>query len=616
RPPAPAPPPPPPAADRPPADLYGGDPVVPDGAPATLQEALAAAARLTPDHGTTYIRQGRPDSVQPYPELLAEAERVLTGLRAEGLRPGDAALFVFADNRAYITAFWGCVLGGFLPTPVAVASTYHKENEPNRKLHNAWELLGRPVIVTDAGTADALAGVRDLWDEPGVRILTADDLLRNEPDHDWFPATPDSPVLNLLTSGSTGVPKCVRHTNASIAARSLAVAERCGLTEADVSLIWMPFDHVTVAMYNVRDVFVRCRHVNARTEHLLADPLLWLEWMDAYRVTNTWAPNFAFALVNEQAAELRGRSFDLSSVREMVNAGEPVVAATSHRFLELLAPHGLRADAMTPCWGMSETCSGVTYTRQSRDDRTAGTVAIDPASLGADVRYLDPDDEHAVVLSTVGGPIPGVRLRVVGDDGEVLPEGRVGELRITGATMMSGYHANPEANREAYAEDGWFRTGDLAFVRDGEVVIAGRRKDQIIVRGINYLAHEIESVVARVDGVRVTFVAAVGLREPGAGSDRLVVFYVPETDDPAALARIAVDVRAVLGREAGLAADLLVPVTEAEFPKTGSGKIQRSALADRLRAGDFADRGTGAAEPPAGSGLVRRLWTPLPETAD
>src|SRR5262249_50095051 len=156
-----------------------------------------------------------------------------------------------------------------------------------------------------------------------------------------------------------------------------------------------------------------------------------------------------------------------------------VIAATSHRFLELLAPHGLRADAMRPAWGMSETCSGVTYTRQSRDDRTAGTVAIDPASLGGRLRYLPPADEKAVVLSTVGGPIPGVRVRVVGEDGSVLPEGRVGELRITGSTMMRGYFGNDEANREAYDEHGWFRTGDLAFVRDGEVVIAGRVKDQI-----------------------------------------------------------------------------------------------------------------------------------------
>ncbi|HEX5113571.1 MAG TPA: SDR family NAD(P)-dependent oxidoreductase [Pseudonocardiaceae bacterium] len=605
---------PPDTADRPLADVDGGPVPVPDGAPATLQQALRVAVETAPDKGTIYLTEGQPDVMQTYGELLADAERVLTGLRAGGLRPGDAALFVFADNRDYLIAFWACVLGGFVPTPVAVATTYRTPDEANRKLRNAWHLLDRPVLLTDAGTAGDLAGVRTLWDEPAVRILTVAELVANPRDTDWFPATPDSPVLNLLTSGSTGVPKCVQHTNASVVARSYATIRHCGLTSDDVSLIWMPFDHVTVAFYNVRDVFLRCLHVNARTDHFLGDCLRWLDWIDRYRVTNTWAPNFAFAMVNERAAEIRDRRWDLSCVREMVNAGEPVIAATSHRFLELLAPHGLSADAMVPVWGMSETCSGVTYARQSRVDPTLGTVAVDPTSLRRTVRHLDPADPAAVVLSTVGRPIPGVRLRVVGDDGRTLPEDHMGELRIRGATMKHSYFGNPDAERESRDEDGWFRTGDLAFVHDGEVVIAGRIKDQIIVRGINYLAHELESVVERVSGVRVTFCAAAGVREPGAGSDHLVIFFVPDRWDPAALERIAADVRAVLGREVGLAPDLLVPVTEAEFPKTGSGKIQRAALVRELRAGTFTGRVIG----PAGDGatdtwLARPHWIRSPD---
>ncbi|HEU5471986.1 MAG TPA: SDR family NAD(P)-dependent oxidoreductase [Actinophytocola sp.] len=596
-------------------NLDGGPVPIPHGAPVTLQQALRAAAELAPDRGTIFITEGHADAMQTYPELLDGAQRVLAGLRAAGLRPGDAALFVFDDNRDFLTAFWACVLGGFVPTPVAVAAGYESANEVNRKLHNAWHLLGRPVLLTDAGTAGALAGVRDLWGEPEVRIHTVAGLAGYPPDTHWFPATADTPVLNLLTSGSTGVPKCVQHTNASVVARTYAVIEHCGLTGDDVTLIWMPFDHVTVAMYNVRDTFLRCLHVNARTNHFLGDSLLWLDWIDRYRVTNLWAPNFAFAMINERAAEIRERSWDLSCVRELTNAGEPVIAATSHRFLDLLAPHGLPADVMTPCWGMSETCSGVTYTRQSRDDRTAGTVTIDPSTLSGVIRHVDPRDTGAVVLSTVGRPIPGVRLRVVNEAGQVLPEGRLGELRISGDTMLRHYVDNDEANRESWDADGWFRTGDLAFVHDGEVVIAGRIKDQIIVRGSNYLAHEIESVVERVADVRVTFVAAAGVREPGDDTDQLVIFFVPRRWD--ALPALAEEIRATLGRAAGLAPDLLIPVTEAEFPKTGSGKIQRAALVTELRAGTFAGRaiGSGAAEPAADTWFVRRRWVALAPVA-
>jgi acyl-CoA synthetase (AMP-forming)/AMP-acid ligase II/NADP-dependent 3-hydroxy acid dehydrogenase YdfG/acyl carrier protein len=603
-------------SDRPSSETFGGEPRIPEGAPSTLQEGLRQAAELAPDEGTLYLRKGSEPDLQTYAELLAEAERVLAGLRAAGLAPGDAALFQFGDHRAYMTAFWACVLGGFVPTPVAVATTYESHNETTRKLHNAWQLLDRPVILTDQATAPALGALHTLWGEPDLRILRVGELLGQERDSDWFATTPDSPVINLLTSGSTGVPKCVQHTNASVAAREWAVIQARGYTSEDVSLIWMPLDHVTMVYYNVRDMFLRCRHVNGRIDDVLGDPLLWLDWIDRYGVTNTWAPNFAYNLVNECADEIGGRSWDLSRMREFVNAGEPVVAATSHRFLELLAPHGLRADAMVPCWGMSETCSGVTYTRQSRDDRELGTVVVSQASLDGDLVYQSVDGKgaDAVAFTEVGGPIPGVTVRVVDDQGRTLPQDRVGELQIRGVTMLRHYHGNAEANRDAFTDDGWFRTGDLAFVRDGSLVIAGRKKDQIIVRGANFVAHELESVVEQVEGVRVTFSAAAGVREPGEGSDRLVIFFVPVRWDAESLARTFQEVRAALVREAGIAPDVVVPVTDAEFPKTASGKIQRAALVADLRAGRFADRIADEEEDTDDSGtwFFRRQWSRLP----
>lgn len=600
--------------DKPSSDIDGGELRIPAGAPTTLQAALRQAAELSPEKGTVFVARDGAAALQTYPELLAEAERVLAGLRATGLRPGDSALFQFDDNRGYITAFWACVLGGFVPTPVTVATTYGSLNATNRRLHNAWILLERPVLLTDRATAPGLAEIRKLWGEPDVRLLTVENLAQHAPDADWYPTTHDSPVFNLLTSGSTGIPKCVQHTNATVVARTWAVAQARGYSADDVTVNWMPLDHVAIVMYNVRDVFLRCQHVNARIDHFLADPIAWLDWLSEYRATNTWAPNFAFAMVNERAAEIAGRRWDLSWLRAITNAAEPVIATTSRRFLELLAPHGLPADAMWPGWGMSETCSVVTYACQHRDDLAAATVAVAQSSLSGDIRHVDADDRDAVIFSSVGPPVPGMSMRIVDGDGTVLPEDRMGELLVRGSALMRGYHSNAEANRESYDPEGWFRTGDLAFVHCGSVVIAGRKKDQIVVRGLNYIAHEIESVVEQVDGVRVTYAAAAGVREPGKGSDQLVIFFVPLQWDADALARTVGTVRATLVREVGLAPDLVVPVTEAEFPKTGSGKIQRSALVTELRAGRFADRIAGDDEPerPA-TWFFRRQWSPLPE---
>ncbi|MGW0537945.1 SDR family NAD(P)-dependent oxidoreductase [Streptomyces sp. NPDC003032] len=609
-----------PGRHKPTSELYGGDLYVPEGGASTLQEALRQAAEQAPDKGTVYVRAGQEPRFQSYAELLAEAECVLAGLRAAGLEPGDAALFQFDDHRGYMTAFWACVLGGFVPTPVAVATTYAAHNEANRKLRNAWDLLEQPAILTDAATAPALREVRALWNESTVRVLEVESLARHARDTRWHDGGPHTPVINLLTSGSTGVPKCVQHTNASVAARSWSVIQGRGYTGDDVSVIWMPLDHVTMVFYNIRDVFLRSLHVNGKIDDFLGDPLMWLDLLERYGATNTWAPNFAFNLISEYADQIAERRWDLSRVREFANGGEPVIAANSHRFLELLEPHGLPADAMAPAWGMSETCSGVTYSTQSREDRAAGTVVVAPSSFDGDLRFPGQDQrgaQDAVSFSTVGAPLPGVTVRIVDASGAVLPQDRIGELQIRGVTMMRGYHGNEEANRAAFDSEGWFRTGDLAFVHDGQLVIAGRKKDQIVVRGANYVAHELESMVEEVDGVRVTYSAAAGVREPGEGSDRLVVFFVPTRWDTDSLTRTFQDIRARLGREAGLAPDLLVPVTVAEFPKTASGKIQRGALVSDLRSGRFADRIEQPEETgPSATTFLRRQWSRLEDTTD
>ncbi|GAB3010019.1 SDR family NAD(P)-dependent oxidoreductase [Amycolatopsis acidiphila] len=577
----------------------------------TLDEALRRAA-LLPDKGTVYLAGDEEPRFQSYRDLAESAGRVLGGLRARGVRPGDPVILQLRDNQDIVTVFWACVLGGFVATPIGVAPSYETHNEANRKLRNAWRLLGEPVIVADDGTAAELAAAARLWEAPGVRTLPLSELDTAEPAQ-WLPGGPDAPVLNLFTSGSTGTPKCVQHTHASIAARTWSAAQARGYTAEDVSLVWMPLDHITLAMFNVRDVFLRALHVNARTADFLADPLELLRWIDRYRVTNVLGSNFAYALVSEAHGDATDLRLDLSCVREFINAGEGVDPAVSHRFLRLIGRYGAPPDVMTPAWGMSETCSAVSHATQSRDDRSLGTVSVRRSSVGGDVVVAGPGDDDAVLLSTVGAPIGGVEMRIVDPGGAVLKSGQTGELQVRGVTMMRGYYGNPEAGALADAGDGWFRTGDLAFVHDGEVVIAGRIKDQIIVRGINFRAAELEAIVERVAGVRVPYAAAAAYLEPGAQGERLAVFFVPEDWEAGALDRTLTGIRSALSREAGIAPDLMVPVGAPDFPRTATGKIQRGTLVAGLREGRLRPRAErdGAEAPDSGQWLFTTTWSAL-----
>jgi len=603
-----------------PAFVRGAALQMPADYPATLIAALARAAQLGADRGTTYVLADGTTDRQLYPDLLADAEHVLGGLRAMGLRPGDPVLFQLLDNRRFVTTFWACVLGGFLPTPVGPAPSYVRDNAVVRKLHAAWQLLGRPLVMTERAVADELSALAGEWPGGPLRTAVFEEVAGAARDSVWYEPHPDEPAVNLLTSGSTGIPKCVQHPHRTLVARTYSTCLANDFTADDVALNWMPLDHVGgIIMFNMRDVFLACDHVNARTDAFVGRPLNWLDWTDRFRATNTWAPNFAFAMINDHADEIAAGSWDLSSLRNICNAGEAVVARTALRFLQLLAPHDLPGSAMRPCWGMSETSSGVTYSRMDRDHPNVSTETLDKRSIGGALRFTADRETDLVTLTNVGGPIPGVNLRIVDADNEILPECQVGRLQISGATILDRYFANPQANAESFTDDGWFNTGDLAFLREGTLTLTGREKDLIIVNGANYITSDLESVAEQVPGTEVTYVAACGVHDPDHGTDRVVVFFVPAASHPdhsGTASRIAT----ALAADVGLSPDLVIPVTKDEFPKTASGKIQRAELISALQAGRFADRSVAGAmadaEPgPDATRVFTAVWTEAPALA-
>ncbi|MGW2240746.1 SDR family NAD(P)-dependent oxidoreductase, partial [Streptomyces sp. NPDC001759] len=399
--------------------------------------------------------------------------------------------------------------------------------------------------------------------EPRAR----DELRKSPEDHDWYAARPDDLILMLMTSGSTGLPKAVRLTHRNVLTRSAATEQMNGLDAADVSLNWIPLDHVTgVVMFHLRDVYLGCRQIHAPTSWVLQDPPRWMDLADRHRVTVTWAPNFAFGLLAEQAGRFADRGWDLSPMRLVMNAGEVVVAAAARRFLHVLEPFGLPQDVMHPGWGMSETCSVVT------------DVSLAPQPVPGEGTFV-----------SCGLPYPGFAMRVVDDSGTVLAEGDAGRLQVRGTSVTGGYHDNPGANAEAFTEDGWFDTGDLAFLRGGELYITGRAKDVIIVNGVNHYSHEIEACVEELPHVERSFTAAVAVRsDPSAPTDELALFFhlCPEAadgDTAAALREIAGKVT----REIGVSPAFLVPVARDAIPKTEIGKIQRTKLRKSFEAGAF-----------------------------
>ena len=536
--------------------------------PTVLGDALRRAASMPASHGITYVRSDGNDLYQSYRELLTDAEHILAGLRRLGLKPQDPVVFQLDRNQDFIPVFWACALGGFLAAPISLPPTYNETNSAVSKLHNCWELLNRPLIVSgdkllpELRCCAARLGIRDL------RAASVDQLRSAPRDQDWYPARPDDVCLILFTSGSTGVPKGVQQSHRTLLSRSAATAERNKFDENEISLNWFPLDHVGgIVMFHLMDLFTCAHQIQVPTELILQNPLKWLDFIDRFQATITWAPNFAFGLVNDHATAIASRKWDLTSMRFILNGGEAIVAKTARRFLQVLAPHGLRPDAMHPSWGMSETCSGVVFSERCRCDIIR--------------------DEDSFV--EVGGPIAGVSLRIVDGKDQDLQEGQIGRLQIKGATVTPGYYRNPELNRESFSDDGWFNTGDLAMLNDGRLTITGRAKDVIIINGVNFYSHEIEAIVEDVSDIDVSFTAACAVRLTGSDTDRLAVFFSTPAADWPGILDVIENIRETLLRRTGVDAEFLIPLAHEEIPKTTIGKIQRTKLRERFEAGEFAD---------------------------
>ena len=191
-----------------------------DDAPQTLSESLLRAVALAPEKGVVYVQADGTEFSRSYPELLADAERILAGLRAMGLKPGEKVLFQLEHNQDFVSAFWGCTLGGFVPAPISIAPTYDQLNSTISKLHNAWLLLDKPMILTGKDLEPSVRSLSDLLQTEPLRVVTIEHLRASEPDRSWHVSEPDDMAILLLTSGSTGMPKGVVQTHRSLLSRS------------------------------------------------------------------------------------------------------------------------------------------------------------------------------------------------------------------------------------------------------------------------------------------------------------------------------------------------------------------------------------------------------------
>jgi acyl-CoA synthetase (AMP-forming)/AMP-acid ligase II/thioesterase domain-containing protein len=532
----------------------------------TLAQLLQRAARSWPDSGIRYCSAsaGSGDHFQCYPELLDEALRILAGLRAKRVRVGSKIALLMEQPKEFLPAFWACLLGGFVPCPLV--SVRDDTERWAVQLAHVDRLLENPLLVTTEALRSELPYV------PGLAVASVEGLYRNRSAERIHQAKFEDLALLVLTSGSTGNSKAVMLTHGNILASMATKTERLKISDADIMLNWISFDHVAALLdCHFLPLYAGAEQLQVKASTILGEPIELLRMISKYRVTMTFIPNFLLPQLVSGAEYLSGRTggaLDLTCMRKIISGGEAIVCATAQSFLNRFASHGLDRSVLWPGFGMTETCAGGTF-----------SSAFPDADLGQE-------------FASLGKPVDGLRMRIVDDEGRELPEGQIGELQFRGPMVTAGYFNNEQASRKARTADGWFRSGDLGRIDDGRLTLAGRSKDSIIVNGVNYYSHDIETALEQLDGVAQSYVAAFPTRLKGSNTEQLVIAFSSDfsDDDELAMHRLLTEIRSSIVRHWGFRPWLILPLPQALFPKTSLGKIQRSLLRKRLEAGEFSER--------------------------
>jgi 8-amino-7-oxononanoate synthase len=564
----------------------------------TIVDLLRQRAAYRPhDRAFTFLVDGENEELNiTYAELDRKARALGAWLLSEGMA-GKRVLLLYPSGLDFIAAFMGCLYGGAIAVPAY----------PPRKNRSVERI---EAIASDAEASVALT-TRDVVDRFDALRATAPSLehliwkVDSELDVAWADRWErpdiDGSTLAFLqyTSGSTGTPKGVMLSHENLLHNSLRIMQAFEITRSQSGVFWLPSFHdmgliggILVPLYGGKF------NVLMSPVAFLQKPLRWLQAISKYRATISGGPNFAYELCVRKTTPEQRATLDLSSWSLAFNGAEPVRAETIDAFCEAFAPCGFRREAFYPCYGLAESTLMVTGGMKFEPPVIR---SFDAASIETGSAVVRPANAPAVRrLVGSGRELDGQDVLIVDPNScEALSPGRVGEIWVSGPSVAQGYWNRGDASAATFgamlaqsdqtsagqAVSTWrpnpgpyLRTGDLGFFDNGELFVAGRLKDLIIIRGRNHYPQDIEHAVEEASTlVRAGSIAAFAVDVDGRERVAVVAEVERGKREPAEVATAFEAIRKRLATEHELAVEAIVLVRPNSVPKTSSGKIQRHA---------------------------------------
>ncbi|HVR10131.1 MAG TPA: fatty acyl-AMP ligase, partial [Thermoanaerobaculia bacterium] len=467
------------------------------GSASSLVELLSSWAATRPEQVVyTFLDgAGQNPATLSFAALDRQARAVAAHLGEDAA--GERALLLYPPGLDFIVAFLGCLYA----RTIAVPAYPPRPGRGLDRLRGIAVDCGASVVLT---TAASRAGVRaiagQLPELAGARFLATDELPSGAPAPrpERLPAGFETAFLQY-TSGSTADPKGVAVTHDNLLHNEEMIRRAFEQDERSVVVGWLPLYHDMGLIGNVlQPLYLGAQAVLMSPLSFLQRPRRWLEAITRYRATTSGGPNFAYELCVRRIGATDRGSLDLSSWRVAFNGAEPVRARTLAAFAEAFAGCGFRQEAFYPCYGLAEATLFATGGAAGAAPLVSRFVAtaleenrVVAAAAAAGSRPLV-SCGHPWMGQEVAVVEPASRRRCAAD--------QVGEIWLAGPSVAQGYWGREETTAEEFrgrlagepASGPFLRTGDLGFLRDGELFVTGRAKELIILGGRNLYPQDVE----------------------------------------------------------------------------------------------------------------------------
>lgn len=528
-----------------------------------------------------------------YQELDLKARAIGSALQQQGAA-GERVLVICPTGLEFIAGLFGCFYAGAVGVPV---------HPPvgNKLMARVASIVGHAQARFALTTADIQPAITAVVDGlPGGASLRwiATDAVDPGAAAQWFEpdVKPDTTAFIQYTSGSTSTPKGVVLSHINLLSNLEAIRRLWTADDRTAGVSWLPLHHDMGLIAGILETV----HAGGKCYLMppsvfIERPMRWLEAISHTRATISGAPNFAFELCIERSSAQERAALDLSNWTYCFCGAEPVRESTIQRFADAFAPAGFQLEAFHPVYGLAEA----TLLVSGRSDWTLPVVRhLDRAALSEN-RVVDvaPNEAAAAIVGCGQGQHtievviadPATRQSCADDE--------VGEIWVSGPSIPRSYWGRPAESADTFSaflsDSGrgpFLRTGDLGFLRDGELFITGRLKDLIIIRGRNHFPEDIESTVQNSHPALLRGRgAAFSVAPHNDGAEQLVVVQEVIRErlgdlDPSDLID---SIRTGISTNHDIQAHAIVLVQPFRIPTTSSGKIRRTACRERFLDGDL-----------------------------